>query len=81
MSSTGNRQRSIVLAGFADSTGDPASNVALSENRAQSAARELEAEGIRVKDTVGFGQELPIRDNSTESGREKNRRVEIFITK
>lgn len=81
MSTNANRNKSVVLAGFADSTGDPASNVQLSENRAQSAARELEAEGIRVKDTVGFGQELPIRDNATEAGREKNRRVEIFITR
>lgn len=81
MSESGNRNKSVVLAGFADSTGDPQSNVRLSENRAQSAARELEAEGIRVKDTVGFGQELPIRDNATEEGREKNRRVEIFITR
>lgn len=81
LSSSANSGKSIVLAGFADSTGDPTSNASLSLNRANTVSKELQAEGIRVKDTVGFGQELPIRDNATESGREKNRRVEIFITR
>jgi len=81
LSASANRTKQVVLAGFADSTGDAQSNVALSVNRARAAGRELEAQGIRVKDTMGFGQDLPIRDNSTEQGREKNRRVEIFITR
>lgn len=81
MSAAANRSKKIVLVGFADSTGDPTTNQRLSENRAKAAAGELEAQGIAVKDTLGFGQELPIRDNATEAGREKNRRVEIFVTR
>jgi phosphate transport system substrate-binding protein len=81
MSAPANRSKEIVLAGFADSTGDPGTNQRLSENRAKAAAAELEAQGITVKETLGFGQELPIRDNATEAGREKNRRVEIFLTR
>lgn len=81
MSSPANRSKKVVLVGFADSTGVPQANQRLSESRARSAAKELEAEGISIKDTMGFGQELPIRDNSTDSGREKNRRVEIFLTR
>jgi phosphate transport system substrate-binding protein len=81
MSAQANRSKKIVLVGFADSTGDPGTNQRLSENRAKAAASELEAQGIAVKDTLGFGQELPIRDNGTEAGREKNRRVEIFLTR
>jgi len=78
---TANRNKSVVLAGFADSTGDPTSNAQLSDLRARAAARELRAQGIRVKETAGFGQQLPIRDNATVQGREKNRRVEIFLTR
>jgi phosphate transport system substrate-binding protein len=81
LSTNAGRNKSVVLAGFADSTGDPQSNIALSLDRANAAAKELRAQGIQVEATVGFGQELPIRDNSTESGREKNRRVEIFISR
>jgi phosphate transport system substrate-binding protein len=81
MSAQANRSKKIVLVGFADSTGDPGTNQRLSENRAKAAASELEAQGIAVKETLGFGQQLPIRDNGTEAGREKNRRVEIFLTR
>jgi phosphate transport system substrate-binding protein len=81
MSAPANRTKEIVLAGFADSTGDPGTNQRLSENRAKAAASELQAQGITVKETLGFGQGLPIRDNATEAGREKNRRVEIFLTR
>jgi phosphate transport system substrate-binding protein len=81
LSAEARRNKEIVLAGFADSTGDRALNVALSQDRAKSVARELESQGVHVKDTIGFGQELPISDNATEAGREKNRRVEIFVTR
>jgi phosphate transport system substrate-binding protein len=81
MSTGANRSKKVVLVGFADSTGDRGANQRLSENRAKAAASELVAQGIVVRDTLGFGQELPIRDNATEAGREKNRRVEIFLTR
>lgn len=75
------RSKQVVLVGFSDSAGDRIANQRLSEKRAKSAAIELEAQGISVKETLGFGQDLPIRDNATEAGREKNRRVEIFLTR
>jgi phosphate transport system substrate-binding protein len=75
------RSKQVVLVGFSDSAGDQIANQRLSEERAKSAAVELQTQGISVKDTLGFGQELPIRDNATEAGREKNRRVEIFLTR
>jgi outer membrane protein OmpA-like peptidoglycan-associated protein len=30
---------------------------------------------------TGFGQELPVADNSTPEGQEKNRRVEVWLRK
>ena len=39
------------------------------------------AQGIRVEETVGFGEDLPIRENAKEEGRLKNRRLEVFITR
>jgi phosphate transport system substrate-binding protein len=80
-STRGSRQRKIVLVGFSDSAGDPRANQWLSESRAKAAAAELEAQGLTVDEAIGFGQKLPIRDNATEAGREKNRRVEIFLTR
>jgi flagellar motor protein MotB len=37
--------------------------------------------GLTVAQTFGFGQAVPIRDNATLDGQEKNRRVEIFIAR
>ena len=75
------RDHAIALAGFADSTGNRSENQLLSESRAGSVAAVLRAKGIPVRLTMGFGQDLPIRDNHYEDGRQKNRRVEIFISR
>jgi phosphate transport system substrate-binding protein len=81
MSTRATHPRKVVLVGFSDSAGGPRANQRLSESRAKSVAAELDAQGVVVEDAIGFGQELPIRDNATEAGREKNRRVEIFLTR
>jgi phosphate transport system substrate-binding protein len=75
-----NRGQQIILAGFADSTGTHERNRDLSFARARSVQRELTARHVSVKEALGFGDAMPIRDNSTPEGREKNRRVEIFVT-
>ncbi|MBP5357801.1 MAG: OmpA family protein [Treponema sp.] len=54
----------------------------LSANRAHAVADYLISIGAREKNQVftqGFGDTVPIATNSTEAGREKNRRVEITI--
>ena len=69
----------ITIEGHTDNAGNKASNQTLSEQRAASVKTALVNKGIaadRIK-TVGYGQEKPIADNSTEEGKAKNRRVEI----
>ncbi len=69
----------ILLLGFADSVGSNASNQALSLNRARIIESELVRRGLKPAVVRGFGSELPVASNDTADGREKNRRVEIWI--
>jgi phosphate transport system substrate-binding protein len=73
--------RGVMLVGFADNTGQPASNLALSKRRAEAVAEQMQRRGIRPVLVTGFGAELPVADNTTPEGREKNRRVEVWIHK
>jgi len=71
----------IDVYGHTDSTGSDAYNQTLSENRARTVANYLASRGVssaRIR-SQGFGETMPIADNATESGRSKNRRVEIKI--
>ncbi|EAT16430.1 OmpA family protein [Desulfuromonas acetoxidans] len=72
----------ILVAGHTDSTGSEEYNLGLSERRAMAVRNILVASGVistRIT-TVGFGESAPIADNSTEYGRQLNRRVALKIT-
>jgi len=71
----------IAVEGFTDSTGPASYNERLSERRASSVANYLESLGVRGSrlDTIGYGETHPRASNSTASGRQLNRRVEIHI--
>lgn len=71
----------LLLFGFADSTGSPAANDQLSAHRAESIASSFRQRGLTPGTVRGFGQSLPIADNNTPEGREKNRRVEVWVRK
>ncbi len=73
------QRRQVLLFGFADAQGAAAANLTLSRNRAQAVRAALESEGIRPTVVESFGEELPVADNDTPEGREKNRRVEIWL--
>lgn len=73
--------RTVMLVGFADSTGAAAANLKLSKDRAQAVAGQMSRQGVTPGSIIGFGQELPVADNSTPDGREKNRRVEVWLRK
>lgn len=72
---------SIQVAGHTDSTGSEQTNQTLSENRADNVKNALVGQGVHPNriSTLGFGESAPIADNTTEAGRQLNRRVVITI--
>jgi phosphate transport system substrate-binding protein len=76
-----NRAAEIILAGFSDSKGGDAQNLELSCQRARAVEEELRSRGIKAAEVLCVGQEVPTASNETEAGREKNRRVEVWIKK
>lgn len=75
--------RAVAVEGHTDSVGTAAYNQRLSDDRARSAARALESEGIsRNRMSVrGYGESRPIASNASSSGRSQNRRVEVILEK
>jgi outer membrane protein OmpA-like peptidoglycan-associated protein len=71
----------ILIAGHTDSTGSESYNQQLSERRAVAVKNALGGQGVNPArlSTIGYGESRPIADNSIESGRQINRRVEITI--
>lgn len=76
-----NAQTNIVISGHTDNTGTDAINQPLSEKRAISVKNYLVSKGVSPNrmTTIGNGSNQPVADNTSEQGRQKNRRVEIVI--
>lgn len=73
----------ILINGHTDNIGDKNSNKILSQNRADAVKKYLIDKGIvaeRLK-SKGWGDSKPIADNQNEDNRQKNRRVEIVLSK
>jgi OOP family OmpA-OmpF porin len=73
----------VQVEGHTDSTGAASHNKELSQKRAESVRAFLVKEGVAGKRLVakGFGPDKPIAENTTDEGKEKNRRVEFNILK
>jgi outer membrane protein OmpA-like peptidoglycan-associated protein len=71
----------VRIEGHTDNTGKPASNLKLSQERADSVMKALVKAGVDKKrlEAKGIGQMNPIDTNETEQGRAQNRRVELHI--
>jgi outer membrane protein OmpA-like peptidoglycan-associated protein len=71
----------IVVAGHTDSTGTAAYNQRLSERRASAVSNYLEDLGVRGSrlDAYGYGESKPKSSNESASGRQRNRRVELYV--
>ena len=74
-------QTVVEVAGHTDSSGTDIYNQGLSERRADSVAQFLESQEIHSDRliTVGLGESMPVADNTTASGKQLNRRVEITM--
>jgi outer membrane protein OmpA-like peptidoglycan-associated protein len=73
----------IVISGHTDNTGNEAQNKLLSESRAKAVSDYLISRGINTRRIKyrGYGSEKPITTNTTEEGRQQNRRVEFVLNK
>jgi outer membrane protein OmpA-like peptidoglycan-associated protein len=71
----------VHIVGHTDDRGSAEYNQQLSENRASSVRNALRVKGVISErmTTTGYGESLPVADNSTEAGRQENRRVEITL--
>ncbi len=71
----------VEVQGHTDETGHEADNRVLAQRRAEAVVSWLVAHGIDGARLVskGYGADRPIADNTTEEGRQRNRRVELHV--
>jgi outer membrane protein OmpA-like peptidoglycan-associated protein len=72
----------LAVEGYTDNVGKPASNLILSQKRADAVQHYLVQKGIDANrlEAKGYGQEKEVADNSTPEGRAANRRVELKLS-
>lgn len=77
-----NPERTVLIEGFADSTGSSAHNQRLSESRATAVRQTLQEMGVNRNRIAirGFGESYPVAGNDTSEDRQLNRRVEIILS-
>lgn len=76
-----NDARKVLIEGHTDNVGSSTYNIDLSLRRAESVADVLKEKGIEESRIVtkGYGEQYPVTANSSASGKQQNRRVEIVI--
>lgn len=70
----------VQFIGFADNSGAPGVNQRLSLERAEKVRSELARRGLTSSTSLGMGSLMPAFSNDTEPGRQRNRRVEVWIS-
>lgn len=75
------QELNVSVEGHTDNTGSEEHNLKLSEQRAENVLDFLVTQGIESSrlTSKGYGMTLPIADNKTKEGRQKNRRVDLVI--
>ncbi|HPB01594.1 MAG TPA: OmpA family protein [Bacteroidales bacterium] len=71
----------IEISGHTDDVGDDASNLTLSQQRAESVRNYLIKKGIAANRIVakGYGETMPVAVGTSDEARQKNRRTEVKI--
>ncbi|RLA18336.1 MAG: hypothetical protein DRQ62_13780 [Gammaproteobacteria bacterium] len=74
-----NPGKKVTLEGHTDSTGSAKLNKDLSQKRADFIRDVLISKGVSADSVtaIGYGQSQPVASNSSQSGRQKNRRIDI----
>jgi outer membrane protein OmpA-like peptidoglycan-associated protein len=77
-----NANLKLLVEGHTDNVGKPASNLTLSQKRAEAVKNYLVQKGLDANrlEAKGYGQDKPVADNSTPAGRAANRRVELKLS-
>ena len=73
----------LLIVGHTDNTGDAKANTQLSLERANAVKNYMVSKGLNTDRfiTKGYGPDRPIADNKIDTGKQKNRRVEMTIVK
>ena len=71
----------LEIGGHTDNTGDSASNMILSQQRADAVRGYLVQQGVNpnMLVTQGYGDTKPVADNGTDEGKFRNRRIEFSL--
>jgi outer membrane protein OmpA-like peptidoglycan-associated protein len=72
----------VKIGGYTDNVGPSSSNITLSQERADNVRAQLVNMGVAPSRLTaeGYGEQHPVADNSTESGRAMNRRISMLVT-
>jgi OOP family OmpA-OmpF porin len=72
----------VEVQGHTDNVGAAEANRNLSAQRAEAVRQYLIGAGVEAgrMTAVGYGEDLPVADNTTDAGRQANRRVDLVRT-
>jgi peptidoglycan-associated lipoprotein len=76
-----NKNVYLEIQGHTDSTGRPALNRRLGEERADAVRLFMNRQGVALNrmSTISYGDESPVAPNTTKAGRAQNRRVVVIV--
>jgi OmpA-OmpF porin, OOP family len=71
----------LEIGGYTDNTGDAASNLTLSQQRAEAVRNYLIPQSVdpKVLTAKGYGEAHPLASNDTEEGKFSNHRIEFTV--